>query len=279
MFDIQIHSRGGAEFLGAADALTPVTPSCAPGRCNTGGGAVLQRPAVSVLFARSDSCYFNLVGDVWDMERDARGYAGQNPVVCHPPCRGWGRLRHWAKPRPDEKALALFAVDQVRRCGGVLEHPWGSTLWHAAQLPLPGHVDAWGGWTLIVDQGWWGHAAPKPTYLYIVGCPKSELGELPVQLHRAAGRTLSLSPAERERTPPAFAEFLVNLAARCKRPLLQPSIADQAQADGAVTRAQVGGSVTAGQGRSNTDQADKLRRAAAKRAAFKSWGGALRDGA
>lgn len=202
---------------------------------------------VSVLFARSDSCYSELVGDVWDIDRDARNYVGSNPVICHPPCRGWGRLRHWAKPRPDEKALALFAVEQVRRCGGVLEHPWGSTLWHAAGLPHPGFVDSYGGWTLLVDQGWWGHAAPKPTYLYIVGISRDEVGDLPVQLQRAAGRTLKLSPADRERTPPAFARFLVGLASKCVAgSLLQPSIARQL----AVTAA---GSVTSGQGRCYTE--------------------------
>jgi len=212
-------------------------------------GPLLQRTAVSVLFARSDSCYFDLVDDVWDAKRDARGYTGSNPVVCHPPCRGWGRLRHFAKPRPDEKALALFAVEQIRRVGGVLEHPWGSTLWHAADLPHPGKVDAFGGWTLLVDQGWWGHPAPKPTYLYIVGCSREDLGELPVQLHRAAGRTMKLSPAEREATPPAFARFLVALAAKCQ-----------------VRRL----AVTAGQDRSYTDLAAP-KRAASKRAAFKQW--------
>lgn len=222
----------------------------------------LHRPGVSVLFARSDSCYFELVADVWDAKRDARNYTASNPVVCHPPCRGWGRLRHWAKPRPDEKALALFAVEQVRRCGGVLEHPWGSTLWHAANLPHPGKVDAWGGWTLLVDQGWWGHAAPKPTYLYIVGCTRENVGELPVQLHRAEGRTLKLSPADRERTPPAFARFLVQLAAKCAGSQLQPSIA--------VTAAGAQLAVTADLDRCNTDLAAPSR-AASKRAAFKQW--------
>jgi hypothetical protein len=170
---------------------------------------------VSVLFVRSDSCYFGLGVDCWDFTRDARGYVGPGPVVCHPPCRGWGRLRHWAKPRPDEKALALFAVDCVRCYGGVLEHPYGSTLWAAAGLPKPGHVDEWGGWTLVVDQGWWGHAAPKPTYLYIVGCARADLAPMPVSAVRAPGRTLALSPADRERTPPAFAAWLVGLAASC----------------------------------------------------------------
>ena len=208
---------------------------------------------VSVLFARSDSCYFDLVGDVWDAKRDARNYTASNPVVCHPPCRGWGRLRHWAKPRPDEKALALFAVEQVRRCGGVLEHPWGSTLWHAAGLPHPGKVDAWGGWTLLVDQGWWGHAAPKPTYLYIVGCTRENVGELPVQLHRAEGRTLNLSSADRERTPPSFARFLVQLAAKCAGSQLRALAA-----------------VTADLDRCNSDLVAPSR-AASKRAAFRQW--------
>ena len=230
---------------------------------------------VSVLFARSDSCYFDLVADVWDAGRDARLYAGLNPVVCHPPCRAWGRLRHWAKPRPDEKALALFAVDQVRRCGGVLEHPWGSTLWKAAQLPLPGHgSDAWGGWTLLVDQGWWGHVAPKPTYLYIVGVTRAEIGELPVQLRRAEGRTLKLSPADRERTPPLFARFLVELAARCVGSQLQRSIA-------AVTLSCSPAAVTADLACSYSGQAVVTagqgggKRAASKRASFAAFAASL----
>lgn len=173
---------------------------------------------MSVLFARSDSCYIELVDDVWSIDRDARNYSGLNPVVCHPPCRGWGRLSHLAKPRHDEKALGLFAVDVVRRVGGVLEHPHASKLWAAALLPLPGAVDDWGGYTILVEQGWWGHPAPKPTWLYICGVPRSALPPIPVQLHRAAGRTLDLSPADRERTPPAFAQWLVSVASLAVTP-------------------------------------------------------------
>lgn len=168
---------------------------------------------VAALFVRADSCYKDLGLDCYDIDRDARCYTGPGPVIAHPPCRAWGRLRHWAKPRPDEKALALFAVDCVRKYGGVLEHPYGSTLWPAKGLPKPNHgQDEFGGWTLLVDQGWWGHAAPKPTYLYIVGVTRAQVGELPVQLQRAAGRTMELSPADRERTPPEFAKFLLHVA-------------------------------------------------------------------
>jgi len=81
---------------------------------------------VTVLFTQHNSIYEKLQADCWDIVRDARNYRGENPVVAHPPCRAWGQLSHMAKPRPDEKELAFFAIEQVRRVGGVLEHPAAS---------------------------------------------------------------------------------------------------------------------------------------------------------
>lgn len=192
--------------------------------------------AVAVLFARADSHYKAIDGlDVWDAERDARKWGGGCPVIAHPPCQAWGRLRHFAKPRPDEKALALFAVDQVRRFGGVLEHPAGSTLWEAAGLPEPGQRDTFGGWTLPVCQHWWGHRAEKATWFYVVGCEPGQVPDIPMVLGGsshviAQHRTLSdgsrlkkgmpgwrpeVTKAEREHTPPQLAAWLVDLAKRC----------------------------------------------------------------
>lgn len=106
--------------------------------------------SVAVLFARQDSIYKSLPGcDVWDIERDARKWPGGAPIVAHPPCRAWGRLRSFAKPRVGERELALWAVDQIRLHGGVLEHPAGSQLWQEKPLPEPGERDEWGG----VDAG------------------------------------------------------------------------------------------------------------------------------
>lgn len=192
---------------------------------------------VAVLFARADSVYKMLPGcDVWDIDRDARRWPGGAPVVAHPPCRAWGKLRHFAKPRHDEKELALLAVGQVRAWGGVLEHPAQSTLWQAAGLPMPGAGrDRFGGWTLPVDQDWWGHRAEKATWLYIVGCAPAELPPLPLRLEEPThvvamskdrlkgGRITKGHPrwrpevtkAERERTPPPFAVWLVAVARRC----------------------------------------------------------------
>lgn len=193
---------------------------------------------VAILFARQDSNYKAMAGtDVFDIDRDARNFAGGMPVVAHPPCRMWGKLRQFAKGRPDEKDLARFAVRMVREWGGVLEHPFSSTLWPDQGLPAIGQLDEHGGWTLVIDQDWFGHRAEKRTKLYIVGVSPRDIPDFPLRIEepthvlasdrRAGPGRLSarlrkgdpgwrpeVSKAEREHTPPALAEWLVELARR-----------------------------------------------------------------
>lgn len=173
---------------------------------------------IAVLFVRKRSIYKEMpCVDAWDIDRDARGYVGNDPVVAHPPCRAWGQLSHMAKPRDDEKALALFAVDTVRRCGGVLEHPKNSKLWPVAGLPEPGQVDSFGGWTMPINQNWFGHRAEKATRLYIVGCAPGAAPDFPMVLGKPSGLVEMMGQAEREHTPRELAEWLFNLASRCRR--------------------------------------------------------------
>ena len=184
---------------------------------------------VAVLFARADSIYKTLPGcDVYDIDRDARTWGGGSPVVAHPPCRAWGRLNFFAKPRADEKALAPWAISQIRRDGGVLEHPAGSALWSFLGLPAAGAApDEFGGWTLPILQHSFGHRAQKKTLLYIVGCAPKDIPDMPLVLGEAthvigdSGRASlgnkrpEVSKAEREHTPPDLAVWLVKLASRC----------------------------------------------------------------
>jgi len=182
---------------------------------------------VAVLFARSDSHYKALQGtDVFDIERDARTWRGGCPVVAHPPCRAWGKLRAFAKPRPDEKDLAFFAIDQVRKFGGVLEHPVGSSLWPVAGLPRPGAVDGFGGFTLPIWQSWFGHRADKATLLYICGVEACEVPQMPLVLGNAShtvspatgrrkgtpGYRPSIRKDEREHTPVTLCAWLLEVA-------------------------------------------------------------------
>lgn len=178
--------------------------------------------------------YLGLDVDCWGVERDAATYRGPHPVVSHPPCGPWSRLYGMCNRRTmQSKGLGIVAVRQVRRWGGVLEHPSHSTLWDACSMPKPNgffqEVDQWGGWTLPVEQWWWGHDAIKPTWLYIVGT------HTPPPIHndgrrRPVGRNAGGRLGNQERsmvermyagrrhlTPPAFAEWLVDLASRCRR--------------------------------------------------------------
>jgi len=217
--------------------------------------------------------------DCWDAGRDARRYEGPHPVVAHPPCKHWGRLAYLAKVKcsvccrsfrvcdldgeedeplacpeclgePDwsDRDCAPRAVGQVRRWGGVLEHPAGSKLWEHCGLPSPcptcrgiGWIDGalgdalcpdcrpdtFGGYAIEIDQVEWGHVARKRTWLYLVGEPREALevppfpGRAPThsmgngrakRMARGQGPLKEASAEQRRRTPPLFAEYLVRLA-------------------------------------------------------------------
>lgn len=170
------------------------------------------------LFVQPRSVYKTLGVDCYDEKRDARTYSGRSPVIAHPPCRGWARLRGFSKHAPEELDLARFAIATIRRNGGVLEHPAFSTLWQDCALPNPGRgMDCHGGWTFSLDQSWYGHRAPKATWLYIVGLKPRDVPPIPFSLGVAEGRIENMGRAERERTPALFAAWLVELASRCQK--------------------------------------------------------------
>lgn len=188
---------------------------------------------VAVLFARSDSVYKTLPDcDVWDAERDARQWLGGMPVVAHPPCGHWGRLRKLCTKPKSEMSLGPAAVEFVRHWGGVLEHPSGSKLWDYCNLPKPNSgPDEFGGWTLSAPQWWWGHLAFKSTWLYIVGVKPADVPSVPLRIGqplytvstRASSRKTmrhrgligEMKKSERDKTPILFAQWLVELARRC----------------------------------------------------------------
>lgn len=178
--------------------------------------------------------------DCWDETRDARKYAGPYPVVAHPACGPWGRLRHLYKGGEGDHELAFHAILQVRKFGGVLEHPQGSKIFCEGILPKPGNPpDECGGYSIEVTQVEWGHVARKRTWLYLVGVPREALETPPLlgaqpthwigggRKHKRDERGGSggvippgikaCSPLQRRLTPPLFAEYLVRLARAARR--------------------------------------------------------------
>jgi hypothetical protein len=180
---------------------------------------------VAVLFARRDSIYKTLPScDVWDEDRNALNWHGGCPIIAHPPCRAWGQLRSFANPVPGEKELEVWAIDQVRKYGGVLEHPYKSTLWRHCNLPLD-TIDRFGGWTLSAPQWWWNHPAEKATWFYICGIRPGSVPEIPLRLGEAefvvqsrkrSGYRKHISKADRDRTPRDAAIWLCALARKAR---------------------------------------------------------------
>lgn len=147
---------------------------------------------LAALYVERDGAYYGLQNvDPWDEKRDAREYAGPHPVVAHPPCQRWGKM--WAgqplwikrtgqrKKKGDDDGCFKAALAAVRKHGGVLEHPWLSHAWPHFGLTKPPRTGGWvkadkhGGMTCCIEQGRYGHYAPKPTMLYVVGCDLPEL--------------------------------------------------------------------------------------------------------
>ena len=119
----------------------------------------------AALFVRDDSEYKNRPAfDAYDINRDAKTFKGGTPCVCHPPCRTWGVLAHMAfNARQGEKQLALWSVEQIRKNGGILEHPSTSGVFKKHVPDIGMFCDDWGGYTILIDQWDFGHVAHKKT--------------------------------------------------------------------------------------------------------------------
>lgn len=195
-------------------------------------------PVVALYVDTKRGPYPALLGleNCWGIERQAMDWCGPGPCVAHPPCGHWGRYAHRCH---DNGETGPVAVAQVQSWGGVLEQPKDSKLWKHCGLPRPGELpDRYGGYSILVFQWDWGHRADKPTWLYIVGCPKDQLPAMPPpapprearkpklrqlvdnpdmlrRFHGTRGVVELMSKTQRHLTPPAFAEWLVEVARRC----------------------------------------------------------------
>lgn len=174
---------------------------------------------VAILGANKNSIYKQLQNvEVYDECRDLRNYDGPWPVVAHPPCRGYSAfMRHWAKPKPGEKGLALFCIQRIKDYGGVLEHPAHSRLFTEVLGIRPGQPD--GTFQCVeINQSWFGYPTKKRTWLLM---PKNYvLPQMPFILEASGGITESssdrrifenMSQSQRSRTTKSLAKYLLKI--------------------------------------------------------------------
>lgn len=203
-----------------------------------GGGSHQRMVRPACLFVCKRSVYKTLAADCYDIDRDARTYAGNAPVVAHPPCQLWGKManvnfKRWGgehnRPGNDGGCFS-FALDAVNRCGGVLEHPAETYAWKAYGLTKP-HGIGWQpsgeGWVCEVWQSAYGHRARKRTWLYCHGTQsplearwERKDGTHQVGFHDQRGKARNkptLCKREANATPPEFAEYLIALAVTCAK--------------------------------------------------------------
>lgn len=194
---------------------------------------------IAALFVQRGGCYWGLPGvDPWDEKRDARKYAGPWPVVAHPPCSRWCRLAglveaRWGHKRGEDGGCFASALASVRAFGGVLEHPAYSDAWSEFDLPRPPRKGGWvrglcGGWACHVEQGRYGHAAKKATWLYAFGVelPTLKWGSDPDQRssalvswcgnHVKSGEVRPrVGKVAASKTPVEFRDVLIAMARGC----------------------------------------------------------------
>ena len=203
-----------------------------------------EAEVIAALYVEPGGAYYGMPGvDPWDQARDARQYSGPWPVVAHPPCERWGRFWHGSPRKPhqfklgDDGGCFAAALEAVRMYGGVLEHPADSRAWAAFGLHQPLRNRGWmpadnsGGWTCYVEQGHYGHAARKATWLYAyrTALPRLCWWSLPQRLDpkmverhgyeyaRRKGMVSMIGgkhkKAIRNATPAAFRDLLLSIAA------------------------------------------------------------------
>ena len=125
--------------------------------------------------------------------------------------------------------LGLASCAAPLMFGGVLEHPAETYAWTAHGLPYPGiRWTRWKqGWVCEVWQSAYGHRANKRTWLYCASVEEPKQPDLSrirgthqIGFHDQRGKAANkptLSKREANATPPAFAHYLLELAATCAK--------------------------------------------------------------
>lgn len=160
----------------------------------------MYKGIVNILCTSPGSNYNKITGvQTWDKKRNAYNFTGRTPVIAHPPCQQWSKLRRFAKEDEAERNLAPYCLDVVNRNGGILEHPEGSLLWKIGDFTL--------GKIISVNQSWFGFYTKKPTLLYFVKCsPISH----PITFDCPTRTFYNLSTKQRNETVPRMAQWLIN---------------------------------------------------------------------
>lgn len=150
----------------------------------------------TILCVNKKSIYKELGMNCYDQDRNAYTLTGSEPVICHPPCQQWSRLKHFAIYNREERDLAHFCLEKIHKNGGILEHPEGSSFFKEAGIKP----------TISIDQFWFGFPARKRTYLYFHGYKPVQM---PLKFDAIEKKVTQMSYKKRSDTTKELAIWLI----------------------------------------------------------------------
>lgn len=177
---------------------------------------------IPVLFVSNPTYYSDYdCFDLFDITRDAFSCRSRSPLIAHPPCRLFSRLRSFSTAPIRERLCAYYSISKVRQFGGIVEHPRSSLLWHTSNCNLDGSVDSYGGFLRSVNLSWFGFPAEKKTMLYFVGISPADLPPIPLLLNppemvinsSKKSSLRELPKKSRSLTPPLMIDFFIQVLA------------------------------------------------------------------
>lgn len=155
---------------------------------------------ISVLCVRPGSHYYSFpLLDLWDSYRDVYNFSGNLPIIAHPPCQQWSKLKSFAKNHDQSKNIGPLCIDIVHKNTGIIEQPHGSELFRYCGIPAKK--------LLSVNLHWWGYPAQKKTLLYFYGI---EPLAMPLNFNAIESKVTDLNKVLRLSTPPEMCKYLID---------------------------------------------------------------------
>lgn len=157
---------------------------------------------ITILCADDKSSYFDIPDlDIYTLSRNAFNYNGKNPVIAHPPCGAFSKMRGFSKRDSFNMELAEHCLNAIHNNCGILEQPAYSIMFELLGIQP----------TISVDQKWFGFRARKQTWLYLYNV---ELISHPITFDAATHKVENLTSSMRARQTIEFSQWLVD-SVRC----------------------------------------------------------------
>ncbi len=157
---------------------------------------------ITILCADKNSNYFKVhrAVNIFDEKRNAFTYEGTDRVIAHPPCAQWCRMKNFANKSQVNIELAAFCIDKVKKNGGILEQPAGSSMFKYFGIKH----------NFSFYQCIFGYPAKKHTWLFTNNVYMLPLPVFKVHPGMQFKSNIQMTSTMRARMPVSLCEYLID---------------------------------------------------------------------